>query len=270
MARARSFALGRKVCSSKRFHYGGRPTHDEVGAGIDDDLVEALGVLVESFNGDVALSPFGRFAVGAFLQGIVEKQIALATRFRAEPALAERAIRRPIFVAGLPRTGTTLLHNLLSQAPQTLALRTGNSPPRRGNYSSAFNAVRNQVGSSRVAAMGEREHARPQEVHPIAAENNEECTLLLMNSLTNVGFQLLAPLVRYDQWLRQLSPARLTAVYELHRRYFAATLGRSTAGTLASQSTGPFRLAARIIRRLSRCASGPHRAQSRSGRDLVV
>ncbi len=115
---------GVKICSSKRFHYGGRPTHDEVGAGIDDDLVEALGVLVESFNGDVALSPFGRFAVGAFLQGIVEKQIALATRFRAEPALAERAIRRPIFVAGLPRTGTTLLHNLLSQAPQTLALRT--------------------------------------------------------------------------------------------------------------------------------------------------
>ncbi len=68
------------------------------------------------------------------------------------------------------------------------------------------------------------------EVHPIAAENNEECTLLLMNSLTNVGFQLLAPLVRYDQWLRQLSPARLTAVYELHRRYLQLLSARRPPG----------------------------------------
>lgn len=188
--------------------------------GIDDDLVEALGVLVESFNGDVALSPFGRFAVGAFLQGIVEKQIALATRFRAEPALTERPIRRPIFVAGLPRTGTTLLHNLLSQAPQTLALRTWEltASPRQLLHPHSMPTKPSWLISRLLRWVNESTPGL-KEVHPIAAENNEECTLLLMNSLTNVGFQLLAPLARYDQWLRQLSPARLTAVYELHRRY---------------------------------------------------
>jgi hypothetical protein len=188
-------------------------------AGIDDDLTEALRVLVDSFNRDVTLTPFGRFAVGAFLQGIVEKRIALALRFRAEPSLAERAVRRPIFVAGLPRTGTTLLHNLLSQAPQARALRTWEltASPRQLLHPNLMPTKPSWL-VSRILRWVNDSTPGLKQVHPIAAENDEECTLLLMNSLTNVGFQLLAPLTHYDQWMRQLSPARLKGVYELHRR----------------------------------------------------
>lgn len=200
-------------------------------AGIDGDLTEALGVLVDSFNRDVALSPFGRFAVGAFLQGIVEKRIALALRFRTEPTLAEREIRRPIFVAGLPRTGTTLLHNLLSQAPQARALRTWEltASPRQLLYPNLMPTKPSWL-VSRMLRWVNNSTPGLKQVHPIAAENNEECTLLLMNSLSNVGFQLLAPLAHYDHWLRQLCPAKRKAVYELHRRQLQLLAGDKPAG----------------------------------------
>ena len=73
---------------------------------------EGLERLVDSLNNQSQLSMFGRFALGNTLQRTAD------SRFNVERTFADRLdtdddIREPIFIVGMPRTGTTMLHALL-------------------------------------------------------------------------------------------------------------------------------------------------------------
>ena len=55
------------------------------------------------------------------------------------PAIADEVIRHPLFVVGLPRTGSTLLHHLLAQDPGGRVARAWevmepSPPPDRARY----------------------------------------------------------------------------------------------------------------------------------------
>ena len=58
---------------------------------------------------------------------------------RAIPRIAEERIERPLFIVGLPRTGSTLLHHLLAQDPasrvaQAWEVMSPSPPPERARY----------------------------------------------------------------------------------------------------------------------------------------
>ena len=58
---------------------------------------------------------------------------------RRHPQIADQIIRRPLFITGLPRTGSTLLHALLAQdvscrAPQTWEVMHPSPPPESYSY----------------------------------------------------------------------------------------------------------------------------------------
>jgi len=94
-------------------------------AGLDDFgdewFVEPLSVLVESINTEANLSALGR--------AIMHKRLvdALVTRLRAEdlfkkhPEILEIDLGHVFVIAGLQRTGTTLLHRLLASNPDIRA-----------------------------------------------------------------------------------------------------------------------------------------------------
>ncbi len=117
--------------------------HDEAvrAAGADDfgdpSYREALGVLLDAYDREAKLHDAGHAATRANLVQL------LTTRLRSQAQLAnagvERAaaaIRRPIIVLGLVRTGSTALHHLLAQDPELqvleywLAARPRPRPPR--------------------------------------------------------------------------------------------------------------------------------------------
>ena len=69
----------------------------------------------------------------------------LSNRLRIEwyrkrhPAIAEQPVPDPLFVTGLPRTGTTLLHGLLAQdpghrAPLSWEMMFPSPPPERAHH----------------------------------------------------------------------------------------------------------------------------------------
>lgn len=88
----------------------------------DDTFREPFGILMQSLDREANLNPFGRFGARALVLQL------LATRLRAEalvkrhPEILEEVIAPPIIIAGLPRTGTTHLHNLISQDPNLRSL----------------------------------------------------------------------------------------------------------------------------------------------------
>jgi hypothetical protein len=89
--------------------------------GLDDfgdaDYVEGLGVLLDSYATESALTPAGSKAMRGFLRGALIARLLSEAAWRQHPGYAEVAITRPVFVTGLPRTGTTALHRLLTADP---------------------------------------------------------------------------------------------------------------------------------------------------------
>jgi hypothetical protein len=73
--------------------------------------------MIDSVNKSAKLNPFGKLAV----KNLIER--TLYGRFKVEQVLAENpeieqiGIKEPVFIIGMPRTGTTILHAMLHEAP---------------------------------------------------------------------------------------------------------------------------------------------------------
>jgi len=83
-----------------------------------------LSVLAKSLETEADLHPLGRFLMRFHLHGLLQKRLQLANIWHDQSeALAASPIRRPIFITGMPRSGSTFLHELLAQDPLNRAPR---------------------------------------------------------------------------------------------------------------------------------------------------
>jgi hypothetical protein len=181
-----------------------------------DDYGDGLAVLLESYARDAALTPLGRRVKRSFLRGALMARLLSEAGWASWPDHAAVGIERPIFVTGLPRTGTTALHRLLTADPahQGLEMWLTQAPgPRPPRETWAANPVFGQI-----QAGFERHHLEHPEfmgVHFMAADQVEECWQLLRQSLRSVSYECLAHLPTYSRWL---SAADWTPAYRRHRR----------------------------------------------------
>lgn len=83
----------------------------------DPATLEGLEVLVKASNEEARLSESGAQPWEAMLVGTLANRMRIIDYLKRHPELLERPVERPMFVFGLPRTGTTLTINLLSADP---------------------------------------------------------------------------------------------------------------------------------------------------------
>jgi hypothetical protein len=88
----------------------------------DPGFREPLGVLLEAFERDAHLSSVGRIASRGLVLQLLANRLRIEDLFRRHPEIEQERVERPIIIAGLPRTGTTHLHNLISQDPSLRSL----------------------------------------------------------------------------------------------------------------------------------------------------
>jgi hypothetical protein len=181
-----------------------------------DDYTDGLAVLLESCARDAGLTPLGSKAQRAVLRGALTARLSSEAAWQANPEYADVPIEAPIFITGLPRTGTTALHRLLTADPATQGVQMWLAEvpqPRPPRDSWADNPVFQyiQAGYSRHHV----EHPEFMGVHYIAADQVEECWQLLRQSMRSISFECLAHLPGYSAWLRDQD---WTAPYRRHRR----------------------------------------------------
>lgn len=86
--------------------------------GLDDfgalDFVERLDVWLQSFDEDKGLNRLGRANLFADCVRQASTRLSFEDAWKRHPGIADIAIDRPIMIAGLPRSGTTHLVNLLA------------------------------------------------------------------------------------------------------------------------------------------------------------
>lgn len=185
--------------------------------GVDDDNYrEALGVLLESYQRDADLTEFGSKMSRFFLRNALVARLLSEASWKQHPRHAEVVIERPIFVTGLPRTGTTVLHRLLTADPahQGLQMWLAEFPqPRPPRETWPENPVYQQL----AASFDQHHEENPDYtgLHFMTADEVEECWQLLRQSLHSVSYETLAHLPTYARWLAQQD---WTPSYQRHRR----------------------------------------------------
>lgn len=177
---------------------------------------EALGVLLDAYHAEARLTPFGSKLKRAELRGALIARALSEAGWRAHPEHAEVPIERPIFVTGLPRSGTTALHRLLTADPahQGLELWLTEAPqPRPPRETWDSNPI--YAGIQEGYRRHHEEHPEFMGMHYIDADEVEECWRLLRQSIMSVSYECLAHIPSYSEWL---SKQDWTQAYRRHRR----------------------------------------------------
>ncbi|MGE0221336.1 sulfotransferase family protein [Mycolicibacterium sp.] len=182
----------------------------------DDNYREALGVLLDSYARDAGLTELGSKMSRFFLRNALVARLLSEAAWKQYPEHAEVTIERPIFVTGLPRTGTTALHRLLAADPrhQGLELWLAEFPqprPRRETWSQ--DPVFTEIDARFKKAHEENPDYTG--LHYMTADEVEECWQLLRQSLHSVSYETLAHVPTYSRWLAQQD---WTRPYQRHRR----------------------------------------------------
>jgi len=161
---------------------------------------DGLRALTTAFEREARLNFLGRAIAQQVALRLIRSQIRILKKLDQHPEVREQEIRRPVFVVGLPRTGTTILLALLSQDPahRPLLLWEGLDPvpPKRGPD--------RRLQRARSAIRG-FDYFSPnyQSIHPMGAELPEECVLLFMPLFSSPQFDFQYRVPGYLDWLRE-------------------------------------------------------------------
>lgn len=182
----------------------------------DDNYREALGVLLDSYASEADFTELGSKMSRFFLRNALVARLLSEAAWKHFPQHAAVAIERPIFVTGLPRTGTTALHRLLSADPrhQGLELWLAEFPqPRPPRETWPQNPVFQQLDAQFTKAHNENPDYTG--LHYMTADEVEECWQLLRQSVHSVSYESLAHVPGYARWL---AGQDWTPSYQRHRR----------------------------------------------------
>ena len=78
----------------------------------DDSILEGLEVLVDAINREAKLTDAGVSRWETMIVATLVNRLRVEDWLASHPELLERPVEKPLFVFGLPRTGTTLTINL--------------------------------------------------------------------------------------------------------------------------------------------------------------
>ena len=180
------------------------------------DHEEGLRLLCDDLAEHGGLTPVGHYVQRAQIKSALVSRLVAEQGFKDNPAHAEVRIERPIFVTGLPRTGTTALHRLLTADPrhQGLELWLTEVPmprPPRDTWAD------NPIYAHLHAAYADHHVSNPEfmGIHFMDAASVEECWRVLRQSGRSISFESLAYIPDYSQWLAE---ADWTPAYLRHRR----------------------------------------------------
>ncbi len=87
-----------------------------------DDFRERLDVLCRALTAEGGLNAAGMASQWGLLSGLLRNRLLIEDAVKRHPEILDVEIARPIVICGLPRTGTTHLHNLLSADPALRSL----------------------------------------------------------------------------------------------------------------------------------------------------
>lgn len=176
-------------------------------SGLDDfgntDFHEGLEVLLETYaNNNFSEKGLRRLRRRAV--DLVATRARIEKAFKDYPGIADEKITQPIYLTGLPRTGTSALLNLLANDSNNrpLKLWEGLMPdPCEG-----FEHGKEDPRYTMMKAWQEEQNKKDPEfskIHHTTADTPEECIHLLNHTFTDVQFGMETMMEPYGSWFQK-------------------------------------------------------------------
>src|SRR6516162_8168509 len=193
----------------------------------DPPIEPALTILVNSLETEADLHPHGRLLMRVHLQELLETRLRLTQAWNEWSEVPEASvIERPIFITGIPRSGSTFLHELLAEDPENRAPRVWEVmfpiPTRRKHPKKVDPRVRRAEaclwGFRRLAPGADS-------VYPIRAWTPHECVAIHSYTLLSEEFVSTCYVPTYEAFLHG---ADLGPTYVWQKRFLQyLQLGRA-------------------------------------------
>lgn len=182
----------------------------------DRSFFQPLQRLIASCSAESDLNTLGRNAVRFEIRRSLHNLLEFERREHENPALLTRAIERPIFVTGMPRSGSTFLHRLLVRDPAVAAPLSWRlvhpHPSRAGRLGEAFDRARVQAQFYLMRVLAPELNS----LHEVAAGEPEECTDITAQVFQSLRYDSVYRVPSYQSWLQHHGHVE---AYRFHKRF---------------------------------------------------
>jgi len=181
-----------------------------------DTFREGLDRLVEALDDQDELTALGAQIMGGRLRMLLANRLRIEDVYGRHPEIDAEEVEGPLFIIGLPRTGTSALSQLVALDPQIRSLRTWESsdpvpPPEKATEDSDPRIARTEAG---LDAMNEA-FPKMRSLHIQTATGPTECQDLLGMEFRTTHFDGMAHVPRYTAWAMDCD---MVPAYRYHRR----------------------------------------------------
>lgn len=160
---------------------------------------------------------------------VLASRLASQKGWNAHPEVLDNPVAAPLIITGLPRSGTTVLHFLMSLDPQFqwTPRWVGEAPlirPPRDEWEShpQFKAVHDRLEAIFAANPGLRQ------AHDMGAALADECITVMVQSFVNNMFVSMLPLPEYREWFLQADETSSYRRYKDNLRLMGARTSDKT------------------------------------------
>lgn len=181
-----------------------------------DDFWEPLRVFLAALESEAQLTPIGRFMARRDVLVKLCNRLEITETFKRHPEIAEQEVREPLFILGLSRSGTSILHELLAQDPALRSLESWEArypcpPPTREGYDRDPRIRR----AHRELRLWPAIVPAYEAMHEMGGRIQAECGDITANAFVGDHLVALHQVPSYGAFLagRDMRPA-----YELHKR----------------------------------------------------
>lgn len=182
-------------------------------------LREPLSILLRACEAEAELSLVGRLTVRWDAARLLRNLLRLAAAEAENLAILDERIERPIFITGLPRSGTTFLHKLLMLDPANQVPRIWETiDPYPRSRARAVRMVNRQLATFAWMAPGFRS------LHPVDATSPQECSEITAHVFASLRFDTTYRIPAYRNWLDARGHVE---AYRFHKRFLQHLQHRS-------------------------------------------
>lgn len=179
----------------------------------DDEIAEPLERLLAACQREANLSLVGRLALRWDVVRFLSNLLYLRAAEVADPAILSESVQKPIFITGLPRSGTTFLHRLMMEDPASQAPRVFQTIHP---YPTASGSDRRVRTVNRQLRAFERLAPEFRSLHPLDATSPQECCEITAHVFRSLRFDTTFQIPSYRNWL---DDAGQLPAYYFHRRF---------------------------------------------------
>jgi len=180
-------------------------------------FVENMRRFLPSLEDEAQLNTLGRVIARERVLGHTVSRLHYVNDRKRFPEIAKQEIVKPVFIIGLPRTGTTILHDILAQdpanrAPMTWETMFPSPPPESATFETdpridACEALFPDIDAQIPGFKA---------MHPMGARLTQECVTMMGETMCTPLFHNQFRVPSYQDWVD--GEADFSHVYDFHKQ----------------------------------------------------